>query len=121
MKNFKIISMFVLALLMVCVTFNTASASGELKIHNQTRYTISKIYVAPYGRNYSSRKQNSDYIPSGKGHKLKNIPISRSNRYWNIKVVFSNGKSYECKKADLYSRNELTLYSNGSRISAEWD
>ena len=121
MKSFKVISMFVLALLIMCVTFNTASASVGLKIHNQTRYTITKIYVTPYGRSYSSRQQNSHRIPSGKGFRLHDIPISKNNRYWNIKIAFSNGKSYEWKKENLYSRNEMTLYNNGSRISVEWN
>ncbi len=121
MKSFKVISMFVLTLLIICMTINTVFARGELTIHNQTRYAISKIYVAPYGRNYYSHRQNSNQIPSGKGYILGNIPISSSNKYWNIKIVFSNGKSYEWKKENLYSRNEMTLYSKGSRISVEWD
>lgn len=121
MKAFKNIAATVLALLIICVTFNTASASVGLKIHNQTRYTITKIYVTPYGRSYPSRQQNSHQIPRGKGFRLHDIPISSSNKYWNIKVVFSNSKSYEWKKENLYSRNEMTLYNNGSRISAEWD
>lgn len=121
MKNFKVIPIFLMSLLLICVTFNVASANGELRINNETRYTISKIYVCPYGRRYSSRPQNSHYIPSGRGHRLKDIPISRNSRYWNIKIVFSNGRSYEWKKENLYEHNEMTIYNHGSRVSADWD
>lgn len=120
MKNFKIISIFVLTLLFTFMAVGTAYA-GELRIHNKTRYTISKIYVNPYGRNYSSRKQNSHTIPSGKIFMLGNIPTSRSNRYWNVKLVLSNGKSYEWKKVDLYTHRNLIVHYNGSKIYASWN
>ena len=120
MKNFKIISIISATLLFIFTAVNVTYA-GALRIHNKTRYTISKVYVNPYGRNYSSRKQNSHAIPSGKVFMLGNIPTSRSSRYWNLKIVLSNGRSYEWKKVDLYSHRRVVIHHNGSRLDASWD
>lgn len=120
MRNLKIVSVIVLTFLFICGTIGTVYAR-DLRIHNQTKYAIKRIYVYPYGRSYSSGQQNSHTIPSGKNFALGEIPISRNNRYWNIKLVFSNGKSFEWKKQNLYERNDMTVYSSGSRIYADWD
>lgn len=121
MKNFKIISIFALTLLFIFTLSNTVYAVGELRIHNRTRYDIVRVYVSPYGRNHYSRQQNSRYIPGGKNFRLGNMPISRGKRYWNIKIVLSNGKSYEWKKSDLYSKRDMTIYYKGSSLHSNWD
>lgn len=119
MKFFKSFFMVGLSLLLIFGAFSTAFAS-EIRIYNDTRYNMSRVYVSPYNRSYS-HQQNSRAIPSGKTFVLGNIPISSSNRYWNIKIILSNGKSREWKKVNLYSHREMTIYYSGSRLSAEWD
>ena len=120
MKSFKVIPVIALTLLFTLGAVGVVSARSDFQIHNDTRYNISRIYVCPYGRNYS-KQQNSHVIPSGKTFVLGNIPVSKSNRYWNIKIVLSNGKSREWKKENLYSHREMTIYYSGSRISADFD
>ena len=121
MKNFKVITVIALTLLYIFGTVSVVSAKSSFQIHNETRYRISRIYVYPYGRSGSSHQQNSHTIPSGKTFVLGNMPISSSNRYWNIKIVLSNGKSREWKKQNLYSHREMTIYDSGSKIFADFD
>ncbi|MBR5913753.1 MAG: hypothetical protein IKZ58_05285 [Selenomonadaceae bacterium] len=120
MKNFKVIPILALTFLFVCGVVSAVSAKSDFRIHNETRYTMTRIYVCPNGRSYSSQ-QNSHAIPSGKTFVLGNLPVSRSDKYWNIKIVLSNGKSYEWKKENLYSHDDMTIYFKGSRIYADWN
>lgn len=119
MKNFKIIPVCALTLLLVFGVVSVAFAR-DFRIRNETRYTMTRIYVCPYREGYSSQ-QNSHSIPSGKTFVLGHIPVSSSNRYWNIKIFLSNGKSYEWKRQNLYSKDEMTVYFRGSRLLADWD
>ena len=120
MKNFKVITVIALTLLCIFGTVNVVSAKGVFRINNETRYSMSRIYVCPYGESFS-HQQNSHVVPSGKTFTLGNMPISSSNRYWNIKIVLSNGKSREWKKQNLYSHREMTIYDSGSKIFADFD
>ena len=120
MKNFKVIPVLVLTLLFIFGAVGAVSANGTLRIYNDTRYNISKVYVSPYGKSYSGQK-NSHVIPRGKTFTLGNVPISRSNRYWNIKIYLSNGKSREWKKQDLYSYREMTVTYSNSKLHADFD
>ena len=120
MKKFKVIPVLALTLLFIFGAVGVVSARSSFQIHNDTRYTITKVYISPYGKSYSHH-QNSHVIQSGKTFVLGNIPISKNDRYWNIKIVLSNGKSREWKKENLYSHREMTITYSNSKLHADFD
>lgn len=120
MKSFKVVKVLVLTLLF-CVVEVGAAYAGTFIIDNDTNKTITRIYVRRSDKSSWGNPQNSRSIPRGKTFELRNIPISSSHRYWDIRVVFSGGGSYTWSDKNLYSKNRMTIYLKGSSVKADWD
>lgn len=122
MKNFKVSVVTVLVLtLLFCVVESGAAYASTFRIYNDTDRTISKIYVRRSDRSGWGSQQNSRSIPRGKTFELRDIPISSSHKYWDIRVVFSGGGSYTWSRQNLQSRRNMTIYRSGSSVRASWD
>lgn len=120
MKKFKVATVLALTLLFCLLEVGAAYAS-TFRIHNDTDRTISRIYVRRSDKSGWGNQQNSRSIPRGKTFELRNVPISSSHRYWDIRVVFSGGGSYTWSRKNLYSERSMTIYRSGSSIRADWD
>jgi hypothetical protein len=107
----KRLSLLVLA---VCGLFLSQGSASALNLNfalkNNTGYTITELYISPHsqglwGSNVLSTAINTgDVVPFG-------APSGATSRYWDLKVVYSNGRSEEWQDGfNLGSIYTITLY-----------
>ena len=120
MKTFKVATVLVLTLLF-CLLEVGAAYAATFRIYNDTDRTISRIYIRRSDKSSWGNQQNSHSIPRGKTFELRNVPVSSSHRYWDIRVVFSGGGSYTWSRKNLQSSRSMTIYRSGSSVRADWD
>ena len=121
MKLFKSIRIFGLMAFMVLTMAGTAFAgSQDFDLENGTGHTIAYIYLSPSDENawvYQDELGPNDVLRPGESIFLTFSPRD-DVRYWDIKVVYDNGKEDVWEDLDLYRIFNITIRP-GCTVSIE--
>lgn len=117
MKLFKSIRIFGLMALMVLTMAGTAFAgSQDFDLENGTGHTIAYICLSPSDENawvYQDELGPNDVLRPGESIFLTFSPRD-DVRYWDIKVVYDNGKEDVWEDLDLYRIFNITIRPGGT-------
>lgn len=108
-------------LLLLFTSSALAQAKQDFTLHNNTGKTIEEVYVSPYNIN----DWEEDVM--GPDDTLENrtsvdISFSRSEKadYWDIKVVFADGKTAVWGKLNLSQITDVTISFKNGKPWATW-
>jgi hypothetical protein len=107
----KRLSLLVLAVCGLFLSQGSASAVNlNFALKNNTGYTITGLYLSPHSQALWGYNVLSTAIDNG-GVVSFRAPSGATSRYWDLKVVYSNGTSEEWQDGfNLASIYTITLY-----------
>lgn len=103
----------------------TASAAAQGKqdftLHNETGKIISEVYVSPNAVDEWEEDVmgSEDVLANGESVDISFSRTEKSN-YWDIKVVFSDGKSAVWTKLNLAQITDVTISFKSGKPWATW-
>lgn len=103
-----------LLLLAVCGLFLSQGSASALNLNfelkNNTGYTITALYLSPHSQASWGNNVLNTVIEEGDVISF-HAPARATNRYWDLKVVYSNGSTEEWLGGfNLASIYDITLY-----------
>lgn len=95
------------AFLVAAVQSSADAATKYIKIINRSGRTITAIYCTAtgYGKWGGNRLNGS----VGNGGSV-GIPVNTDRRYWDFKVVFSDGRSIDRRDIDVVRYDSFTIH-----------
>lgn len=59
-------------------------------------------------------------MPGG-SQELSFDSVKKPDRYWDVRIGFSDGSYWYWRKIDLYTVWRMTIFKRNSKYSAEWN
>jgi hypothetical protein len=117
MKSFinltSIVKVFVLAAFLVTAIQTSAFAGQQdFTFVNNSGYTIRHMYCSATN-DWEEDVLGDDVLLNGHSFKLT-FPASQTARYWDIKVILSDGPEWYWTGLDLFNISTITLDSSGT-------
>lgn len=105
----------------ICALFvsqgSALAANLDFMLKNDTGYVITGVYISPHSQHSWGGNVLSDPIRDGEVRTF-NAPPGATNRYWDLKVTYSDGSTAEWQQgfnlARIYS---MTLYYDAEGIA----
>lgn len=101
------------------ITTTTVQSKQDFELHNETGLEITEVYISETGNEeWEEDVLGQDTLATGES---VNIEFSgqRANM-WDIKVVFSNGKSNFWRKLNLSELTDVTISFKNGKPWATW-
>lgn len=117
MKNFKIVTALLAALIFsVAMTSTTSAGRQDFTLVNQTGRPIINVYITPSHSYYwNDDILEEDILPNGESAYIQ-FNRKETDRYWAMMVTFDNGNDYIYEDIDLFSVSRITLRYDGMAI-----
>ena len=108
MKNFKIISILALTLLLLTggIDNNKASASIQLTLVNKTGLTVMEGHFSQHNTKKWGPDQLTNYIKPGQSYR---VTFNTTYRYWDCLFVLSDGSKRYKYNLDLAKISTLNI------------
>ncbi len=121
-RSRRLIGLVVTSISLVLVLAAGAAAQGkqDFTLHNATGKVISEVYVSPNTVNdWEEDVLEEDVLGNGES---VDISFSRTEKadFWDLKVVFSDGKSAIWGKLNLSQLTDLTISFKNGKPWATW-
>lgn len=110
------------AFLIVLFTVSAAAqGKQDFTLHNQTGRTISEVYVSPNAVDEWEEDVmgSEDVLANGESVDISFNRTEKAN-YWDIKVIFSDGKFAVWTKLNLSQITDVTISFKGGKPWATW-
>ena len=123
MKNSKVLLIVILAVSIITGGVLTSTAHArDLRIDNYSGMAVTGIYVSQDGRrSWGYNNLGGKSLPHGGTWTIRQIPVSSSSRYWDVRIDFSDGTYYRWWGKDLSSYSRMSVYKRGSDMYADWN
>lgn len=117
MKNFKIFTVLLTAIVFSVAMTNTAFAGRQdFTLVNKTGRPIINIYITPIDSYYwNDDILEEDILMYGDSTHIY-FHRSETDRYWAMMVTFEDGNTYIYYDIDLFSISQITLRYDGVAI-----
>ena len=117
MKNFNAIKLFLLAMIFSVTISGTAFAGHQdFTLKNQTGRDIVNIYITPsQSSSWDEDILGVDILYNGEVTEIV-FDRSETDRYWDLKAIYSDGSEYVWEDIDLFSVSEITLRFDGFAV-----
>ncbi len=114
-KNFvQIFAAFILAVAFSFSTQNPVEAGRQdFTVYNQTGRTIYYLYCSHSGAGtWEEDILHNDTLANGRSLTIR-FNSGESARYWDLRVVFSDGSDWYWNNIDLFTVSSVTIDRNG--------
>lgn len=117
MTRFKFIASLLVAVIFSATVATSAFAGRQdFTLVNQTGRDIVNLYITPSNTFYwDSDILGVDVLQNGGSCHIQ-FSRSETDRYWDMKAIFSDGNDWIWEDIDLFSVSEITLRFDGLAI-----
>ena len=119
-----LVKIFILTAFLVTAVQTSALADRrDFTIVNHADKTIHYVYcTSNRDPNWSTDLLGSGVvIKPGGSQKLYFHSVTIPDRYWDVRIVFSDGGDWSWRAIDLYDIGRMTIYKNGNSYWADWN
>ena len=117
MTKFNAVKIFLLAVIFSVTVGGTAFAGHQdFTLKNHTGRDILNIYITPSNSYYWNNDiLGVDILYNGEVTEIV-FDRSETDRYWDLKAIYSDGSEYVWEDIDLFSVSEITLRFDGFAV-----
>lgn len=121
-RSRRLIGLAVTSISLVLVLAAGAAAQGkqDFTLHNSTGKVISEVYVSPNTVNdWEEDVLEEDVLGNGESVDISFSRTEKAN-FWDLKVIFSDGKFAIWEKLNLSQITDLTISFKNGKPWATW-